>query len=306
MKNKRDKIFEIFSELEDSGVDLPSYIRSNEALRKRVNRNFDNVHNLSKIDSALFLYGYVDLVNNSTDINYYDLLDCLYHSEEGISYSIDKVKNLVALTTVPEDVLISKVEKIIDSHKIEKVAEDIIESDFEKSFSQVIDGDRSIEVTVNNSYGSVLEFYKAFGIDERIIYANNSFSRFRYLVYLGKKLEGLVYKYIFPNQPYQVPYKDCVPDFIIDGEWLDVKLSKGTALDSRDSTLNKYLKYRDQIIILYLIDDGADVSFYEDNGYAKFIPISSYYEDLSKDIINIFEDFREEVELFKGAIDWAS
>ena len=52
MKNKRDKIFGIFSELEDSGVDLPSYIRSNEALRKRVNRNFDNVHNLSKIDSA--------------------------------------------------------------------------------------------------------------------------------------------------------------------------------------------------------------------------------------------------------------
>ena len=270
LSEKQIELFLTYEELENNGICLIDELKNNGALRTRASRCFDSIHGLPKYVSSLFAYGYIELV---------DLF--------GEGYRKD-----------PDDI------RQFRRYLLDWVAEDIIFNDFERSFSYYVKNYSGVEPALYEFYRNTLEFYEDYGIPPELIHYNSkSINSGRFLFYLGVKFENLVRKFIFPTEPYQVVYKDCIPDFIINGNWLDVKLSKSTVFSPNDSTINKYLKYVDKVTILYGIEDDIPTSFYEDIGVIEYVSVTDFYSSIPNSAVIEIEEHLQLVKEFKGAID---
>lgn len=268
LSGKQIELFRIYEELENNGISLMEELKNNGALRTRASRCFDSIYGLPKYKSSLFAYGYIDLV---------DLF--------GEGYRKDSAD----ISQIRRDLL-------------DWVAEDIISNDFERSFSYYVKNFSGVEPALYEFYSNTLEFYEDYEIPPELIYYNSkSINSSSFLFYLGVKFENLVRKFIFPTEPYQVVYKDCIPDFIIGGNWLDVKLSKSTVFSPNDSTINKYLKHMDKVTILYGIEDDIPTSFYEDLGVIEFVSVTDFYSIIPKSSVIEIEEHLKLVKEFKEA-----
>lgn len=268
INERQKKLFATYEALEEKGVCLFEELKRNRALRVRAKRCLDSIHNLSKYKSSLFMYGYIELV---------DLFN--------------------------ENKTYSKIDKDLESRDLlEWIAEDIIENDFERPFSYYAKNVSRAESALRRFYKNTEEFYKDYGIFPELIYYNSGKSTSLFLFYLGNKFESLVREYIYPNAPYQVVYKDCIPDFIIDGRWTDIKLSKSTVFLPMDSTINKYLKYVDKLTIIYALEDEVPDDFYEDYGFIELISIESFYGSLPSYAVSELEELKRSASEFKEAI----
>jgi len=305
LTNNQLSVFELLESVEDSGIDLERYIRDSETIRKRINRNFSNIGELSKVDSALYLFGYLDVRGiHSGKVSDYELLDCIEYINEVPDISPYKIKELSTLTSNPIKDLVRRLRVLMEDLVLDAVADIIYKSsgrltmeDFKK-----IEGGRYFEGLSYKRFGGTLNFYESYGIDVKLFYLSKEYSRINYLFYLGIEFERLVRKWVFPNAPYQVVYKDCIPDFIIDGRWTDIKLSKSTVFLPMDNTINKYLKYVDKLTIIYALEDEVPDDFYEDYGFIELISIESFYGSLPSYAVSELEELKRSASEFKEAI----
>lgn len=81
------------------------------------------------------------------------------------------------------------------------------------------------------------------------------------------------------NVDYQKRINDCIPDFIIhEKDWIDAKLSFGTAFDRNCTTVEKYGKHTSSLSIIYACDRHPKQRY---NG-ALLRHVSEYYSSLIK------------------------
>lgn len=291
----QERVFKIFDELIDNDIDLWEEVQRNEALRKRINRNFESIEGRSKTETALYLYGFDDYVGIP---NILELKRCWKISDNGVVLDKLHFNYLKALYNITDAELF----RLVNIHK-----EEVIDHFISNLVSSGLFDDYSLDAIRNMSpktyrmiytkYCNSFNFYFAFGIDFKIVYYTRS-SKHNFFFALGLMFESLVKKYVFPNENYQVIIKDCIPDFVINGRWVDVKLSKSTVLT--DGTIEKYFNHVNKLTIIYAVEDNSDVSFYADNGFIEFIHISEFYKNLSKFEIQEFEEIIECAKVLKG------
>ncbi len=298
-------IFNYLELIEDEGYDLGRFIRDSESFRRRVSRNFPNILGLSKVDSALYLYGYLDMsVIHREEVYDEELMDCIIHVNELPEISSYKIKELSTLTNTPQKDLYRRAKILLEDLILDSVGDYIYESFGMITMEDIkkMEGGRYFEGLAYKKFGGSLNFYNSYGIDVKLFYLSHEHSRRSYLYHLGKEFEKLVRKYLFPSEPYQVVYKDCIPDFIVDGKWVDIKLSKNTVFLPMDSTINKYLKYTDEILVIYALEEDVTDDFYIDYGFIELLSIDNFYDAFPTYVINEFEDFKRVALEFKEAI----
>lgn len=295
----QEKVFEIFDRVIDEGGDVWRAVQDNEALRRRVGRVFNNIGGRSKNQSALYLYGFDDFYYPITPIEYQR---CWEVSDKGVFINKEYVRELSALSNQSvKDIL-------LEANKFKKDA-------YEEFISIYAHSDDSYTTTltsfkdkfphvynyIRSEHNKAHAFYDYFNINPLLTYYNVSHNR-NLLTSLGILFEELVRVHILPDAEYQTEYKDCRPDFIINGKWVDIKLSKSTVLANGDMTIKKYLNHVNSFEVIYAVEDAGDVSFYEDNGFIKFTHVSKFYNNLDDEVILMFDEFISNASNFKNSL----
>lgn len=162
---------------------------------------------------------------------------------------------------------------------------------------------RHIESYLFRHYGSFDNFRIAHDMDVNLIAFNSDKAR-SFFIMQGNEFEGLV------TQALQHIHGDrlitdhrvegCYPDFVIDGKWLDAKLSKSTALSASCDTISKYLAQTDHLTIIYAIDDIEDVPDY--GGSVDFVHISEFYPYMTDELMNDIVELKSAVRQRKEAM----
>lgn len=292
----QEDIFKIFDEIIDSGGDVWCEIQNDETLRKRVYRAFKGNSDLSSTKAALYSYGFNDYTYEPTLL---ELKRCLDVTVEGVFVNEYRVHELEAVTNMSKEFLLT----LINRHKYEAFDEFVSNyisdlNSFLLSYTDLRDEHPRVFSYVANRYGNSRNFYNVFGINPMLIYYHAK-TGMNLLAILGVIFEELVRAVLFPNESYQVVYKDCRPDFVINGNWVEIKLSKGTVVSQGDKSISKYLKYVDSFKVIYAIEDDSDVSFYEEEGFLEFIHISEYYKLMTKEEVRMFQEFIENASEYK-------
>ena len=288
LNDKQIRVFEIFDNLIRQGFDVYEVIRNDESLRKRVNRNFERIGNRSKVKSALFMYGFNDITYT---LNPLELKRCWNVSENGVEVD----ENHLAYLSSISGKNVSDILEEANGFKQEAIREFLSlflskECPSKITLKNIRRRYPKVYNTVRKVYPDADSFYEEFGINKHFSYFHSLYGN-SFIKSLGLIFESMVREYLFPDSDYQVMFKDCIPDFIVNGKWIDVKLSRGTALNKSDNTIEKYLKYVDHLIIIYALDGEMDKSIYEDLGYVTFKHISDFYTYIEEKHVIKFEEF---------------
>lgn len=296
MDVRKEQFYRIIDDLIDEGADVIKEVRrSGGGLRKRAQRLFPPKDGKSSTEIALESYGFsfdrtTPSVSELEDCwkitdSYEVVVDERMFSEILSIYNISPRELRVLCQEVKKDVIFDCLSSFVSETSPEQLSYSFIKEEFPHIRSYII-----------NYFDKFQDFRDAFGIDYRLIFYNNPGKRWIY-IYNGHEFERLLEKHLFGTRFAQVEYKDCRPDFIINGKWIDAKLSKSTALNRFDDTIDKYMKHTDGLTIIYAIDDEADCSEIDN---VEFKHISDYYEVMRREAVTEFEDFIERVSAVKG------
>lgn len=297
--NQIERFFGIIDNLIDGGVvDIIKEVRSDVALRRRAQRLFPSDGDKSSTTLALEAYGFsFDECLPSKD----ELRSCWSISD---SYEViidtEKVDELSALSNLSPPELIGHLREVREEVVKEAVSYFVSDTSPELISYKTLREFPHIRSYVVQYFGGITNFREELNLDGRLVFYNNN-SKVSTYARLGAEFEELLEGRVFSPEVSQIQHKDCRPDFIVDGSWIDAKLSRSTALDSRSDTISKYLRHTDKLTIIYAFDDGADTSAVEEEFNVEFKHISEFYEDLSAEAIDEFETFIKRVSTIKVA-----
>lgn len=294
----QERVFKVFDELIDTDINVWEEVQSNSALRKRCTRLFPSLGGRTRTETALYMYGFIDFKCTPSPT---ELQGC-WEINDQLEVVINKLhfNEILACSNLSEDELIRlmKGEKVV--LELEALSEFIVRADAELlTYSRVNDLTPHIMSYVRRNYEDFESFRQAFNLDYRLAYYNNPSVEW-INIFNGFEFERLLEDHLFGRRFSQVPYKDCRPDFIIEGEWVDAKLSKGTALHPNDATVKKYFKHTNKLTIIYAVNDGADTSTLENKYNIDFKHISEFYGRMDGKAISEFESFIERASIVKG------
>lgn len=296
-KDAIERFFKHLDNLIDDDVDdLVTLVRSDEALRKRCYRLFPPTDEKSSTRLALEAYGFSFNTYKPSEI---ELESCLFIGDD-YEVSIDKLRfnELLSICNLRECELSRILRPYIKNMRF------IALSEFVRSHSPEEVSYKNLKAFPNllhtiSVLGGMDSFRKLYSIDKKLSLYELDSKEWIYILH-GLEFESLLRKHLFKDLDYQKRYRDAIPDFVDGDVWIDAKLSKSTALNSNDNTIDKYLKYVNKLKIIYLFDDGADVSSITDDSDVCFEHVSEYYKDLSDSSIEVFEDLIYRVGILKG------
>lgn len=290
----QESVFEIFDELIDNGTDVWDEVQSNEALRKRINRNFECVEGRTKTESALFLYGFIDFKYIPSSL---ELKRCWIVNNSGVELNQNEVRHLQSVCNLEFDEVLSMAREFKDEAIAEYVFDALSRTEPTRvKYSLIRDEFPSfVRHFLEVNKVTMVDIRRFLGIDfEMILY---EYPNHLDLCALGREFEHLLGKYVFKESDKQVLIDDCRPDFISEGRWIDAKLSRSTAFDSRCKTVEKYLGKTDKLTIVYAVDD--EHPRYPDNN-VDFVHVSEFYSSLHQDAIDEFENLISRAGNIKG------
>lgn len=295
--NNQERLFEVFDKLIDEGKVIHDEIQRDGALRKRVLRNFPPSESKSSTRVAMEAYGFIfDKNIPSTE----ELQNCwLIGDRFELLINEEVFNDLMArsnLSPLEMRRLVRQERKVME---LEALSEFVRETSPELISYKNLRKYPHLRSYITSNFDLFEDFREAFNIDYRLVFYNSPSLRWIH-IFNGLSFEKLLEEHLFGTEASQVPYKDSRPDFVVEGEWIDAKLSKGTALDYRDDTIEKYLRHTDHLTIIYAIDDGADTSAVEEDYNVEFKHVSEFYERMNDEAIAEFEELIERSSVVKG------
>lgn len=229
-------------------------------------------------------------------------LESAFHIDDNFKVIMDK-EFLLGLRNI-KDVKNEELREVKDSFELEAISCFVSSCELDEINVAKLKEFRHIESYIYKHYTTSDHFRNCHDISSDLVYYSSSKGR-SFCIKLGvdfeelvrDSLSGIYGKSLAPL----TTINNCRPDFIINGEWYDAKLSKSTALSASDDTISKYLSHTDKLTIIYAFDDGADTSSVESKYNVEFKHISEFYEKLSAEAIDEFETFIKRVSTIKGA-----
>lgn len=308
---KKENVFLIIDEIIDRGRcfdgdvenSLHSYININRGFANRCYRTFGSVR------GALLEYGYYQEPIIYSDLQVYNYIkECFfinkdfhndYHVDtlnvkianlELAGYDVRKCKGIIK--QIKMDMHIDAVEKFIDETCVSEIA---------KIQPRYVTENSKLEYSIRCCFGSWNNFYLLNGIDTKLTTDNYSFHRRKALVQLGNRFEKIVHEVLtFIDDDVITDHYigNCRPDFVINDEWYDAKLSKSTVIYPKCQTIEKYRKHTDSLTIIYAIDDTDDLQGYDE--FADFVHITVYYPYIPAELQREIDEFIESVKRVKA------
>lgn len=296
----QEKVFEIFDALIDEGESVWEVIQACEALRKRCNRAFPNIEGMSKIHSAMLLYGFNDFSYTPSIL---DLHKIVYVDEYfDVQICREGYSELLALCNIEESTLNRLLKDVIHEVKLEAVSELVMSYGPDEISYKLLEEYNKLRAFIHTEYKSMDDFRNTFGIDNSFNAYTRDYSRALTLIDLGKEFERILSETCFKGYHNTSFINGCVPDFVLGDMWVDAKLAKGTALQSSVTTIPKYLEHVDDLTIVYALEDDSDISNVESEFNVHFKHVSEFYDQLNNEVIKEIETFIERAEIVKGLI----
>ena len=298
MEDRIERLFTSIDNLFDEGcVDVVREVRSNEALRKQCNRLFPPKKDKSSTTLALEAYG---LRFDTYVPNRKELENCLFIGEDyKVEVDIYRYNELLVCCNIDQSDLDDLLRPIKTELRLEALSNFVRETSPDMISYSSLREYPHLRVLVEQDLGGIEKFRERFNLDKRMVFYANT-SKTRSLINNGFYFEELLENHLFGKVNAQVTYKDSRPDFVVEGNWFDAKLSKGTALFHKVNTIPKYLEHTDHLTIIYAYDDGADTSEVESLYNVDFVHVSEYYDLMSAEAVAEFEDLIERVGVLKG------
>lgn len=160
---------------------------------------------------------------------------------------------------------------------------------------------RHIESYLFRHFGSLDAFRVAFNIDVNLVAYSSDKAR-SFFIMQGVEFERLVTKALRSMHGDAVITDHRVggsqPDFVVDGAWMDAKLSKSTALSPACDTISKYLEHADHLTIIYAIDDIDEVPDFD--GRVDFVHVTELYPYITDELMNDISELKSAVKQRKG------
>lgn len=280
----------------DEGVDVVKEIkRQSSALRKRAERNFPSKGGESSTERTLREYGFYSYEGTP---NALELRRCIEVNGCDVEINPHLFSELQVLYGIDDSHLRGLLRPYIKEARLESLSNYVLELEpHEIIYTNLRDRFKHL---IDKNIGGMDKFRELFNVDERIPRYSRDGKMERFIA-LGLEFEDMVGKYVFPNAFKQVEIDNCRPDFVIGDRWIDVKLSRTTAFDYRDNTIDKYLQRTDDLLIVYALDNDSPAPSGIPNG-VELAHISEFYEGLPPEVISEFEDFLTRAYGFKEAI----
>lgn len=290
----QEKIFKIFDEIINQGGIVWEEIQSNQALRKRINREFSSVNGMSKTESALFLYGFNDFCSVPTIL---ELKRCWEVVDWEVRLNKEYFNELLGVYNINEEYLM----KLVNEHKEEVVLNLLSEfalnhpdKFYDEYFKKL--KHHSLRYFIYKKFGDFSKARAFFGVPDELTLIDRPY--LLKLSSLGREFEGLLEKWLFEDLDRQVNIDDCRPDFVDGSLWIDAKLSKSTAFYSGVETIPKYSEKVEKVLIIYAVDDMLGIPTLPENVEIKHI--SEFYEEIEKEGVEEINEFIKRVEFIKG------
>lgn len=296
MDKKKEQIFKVFDELieEDTsdGQPLNLYIRYHQpALNMRCVRTFGSLKN------ALTEYGFS--FDKSEELPFEKLFDfvssCFTVTDDGrirvdFASFLDKMNELRARGySVDTTKIINQMEESLELDRLEafmryynETACDLLDSQGKRY------PENQIKTIIEKHYTVRRNLYKTYDVNPLMI-STASFVKMRHLMDLGNEFEDIAYEVlseIYADVDRHFVKGNCRPDFVINGEWIDAKLARSTALTPGNITISKYSKQTDHLTIIYALHDTE-----ADDDRATFVNITEYKPFVSAELQRKIDDF---------------
>lgn len=295
-KQKQENVFTIFDDLIDSGasgdMELKKYIIKHlVGLRIRCARVFGSV------DNALKSYGYDSKPLSPISFErVYDVVsDCFRINSVGhvvvdFDLYLEKINTLQSLNyDVNDNDVLKQVTDFLALDRIEGFMRE-----HNEDAAELLDSrgkkypENQLNTIIYKHYEDRKQLYKTYNIAPGMR-SDYSYERLWSLCGAGSDFERIV-KRVLESMFKEVRYHDCIddcrPDFIVNNRWYDAKLSRSTALDSRNRTIAKYRNHTQHLVILYAIDDTNAT-----DDRATFVNITEFYPLISEELQREINDF---------------
>lgn len=299
---RQEDIFKLFDEVIDRGDCVKSFISNNEAIRKRINRNFHNLEGRSKVDTAMYMYGFDDFSGTPTPI---EIQRSIYITDE-YTVEIDAAKfiELKSIYNISENDLRRLFRPYLQKLKLDSLDIFISSIDADEFSYSLLRGFSELRYATSIHFSSMDELRSLYNIDIRLRNYSRDYSKFNLFTSLGNEFESILRKLDFiggsDGCKHNPKIGNCRPDFVVGNSWIDAKLSKSTALNYGDETIRKYTKHTDDLTIVYALDDGVDVSNIEREYNVTFKHVSEYYDNASEEAIAEVKEFIKKASSIKG------
>lgn len=247
------------------GDNVVAHINGNSRMKKAAQRYFGSVK------QALKEYGFIaDEVNGAwTDgqiLNHFDTTQTIdkygrvVFDEDFFSVKYDEFLSLGG--SLPISRVKSKLNSLLEDDRLQVFFNHFGTDAFKwldyRPYKERPQEFAGISYVIRSRKESRFELAKKFGIRYRSYLGITTSSEDRKAIQqLGHDFQALVsevYDEITLARSEQTHIQDSIPDFISGDTWLDAKLSKSTA---SATTIRKYRKHTDWLIIVYALEDGS-------------------------------------------------
>lgn len=292
MNKDQIKCLELLDSLVENDVDITNLAKEipaleYHALRKRLYRAFGSQ------ERALEAFGLFD--KNGTPAEY-ELYRCFYIDDNYEVVPNDcEITHLCNVYNLNESLFFT-----LSKHIRNELRKDAVDEFWRNEFPDNIKSSVIMSVFphiwnyIRNIYDGYGNMMRAYGTPSEV------FVDYDYDRYNGEAIkDGHTFERIVKEVLYalyddvrtQVIFKDCRPDFILGSSWIDAKLTLKSVYHQRSTTVSKYLKYTDDLTIIYA--KGKVGSFCRDG--ANFAHISEFYPELRSvgryDLVEVCEGF---------------
>ncbi|MGN7387785.1 helix-turn-helix domain-containing protein [Sporosarcina sp. SAFN-015] len=161
---------------------------------------------------------------------------------------------------------------------------------------------RHIVHYIYKHYGGFDNFRAYHNISVPLVEYTSSLNR-SYFARMGHRFESMLHKsfQVIGSPVSTTYYQDgCLPDFVLEDEWLDAKLSKSTAFNRGCKTIEKYTRHTDYLTLIYAIDDMPDDDIPDLPEGVRLVHVFDYFPDISPGLRDEIQTLIDEVSARKG------
>lgn len=289
----QERVFESIDRIIDNCPDgeessIVSLCSRDVALRQRMKRNFAPDGKLSSTKVALREYGFIfEIDEDSRGPTEAELFECFLVDSESyrIMYDVEFANHLAIIYRIKPAKVMAQVRNLRHDFEMEVISKYVENTDPSLLFHERMPN--ALKSYIDKNFKSHNEFRKFFQIDYRLFEHFNR-NHIMSMIQAGNVFEDLIencYSSTELSVSTQVIFEDCRPDFVLDGEWVDAKLSKSTAFRG-SKTIDKYTRHTDFLTLIYAIDDMPDDDIPELPDGVRLIHVFDYFKDIPPSLRN--------------------